>query len=87
MSIEKILIVDDEALVRNFLAETLRRKHLDITTAENGQKALAFLKENAFDMVITDMKMPDLTGIDILKKVKEISPSTLCGCCHSLWKH
>lgn len=77
MTIEKILIVDDETIVRNFLAETLRRKNLDVTTAENGQKALAALKETTFDMVITDMKMPDLTGIDILRKVKELSPSTI----------
>lgn len=77
MTIEKILIVDDEMIVRNFLAETLRRKKFDVTTAESGQKAIAALKESIFDMVITDMKMPDLTGIDILRKVKEISPTTI----------
>ena len=77
MTIEKILIVDDEILVRDFLAETLRRKGLDVQTAENGQKAFAILKENTFDLVITDMKMPDFTGIDVLKKVKELSPSTI----------
>lgn len=77
MAIEKILIVDDEMLVRNFLAETLKRKGLDIVTAENGQKAVSILKESSFDMVITDMKMPDLTGIDVLRKVKELVPNTL----------
>lgn len=77
MTIEKILIVDDEILVRDFLAETLRRKGLDIHTAENGQKAFQILKENSFDLVITDMKMPDFTGIEVLKKVKELSPSTV----------
>lgn len=77
MTIEKILIVDDETIVRNFLAETLRRKKLEVTTAESGQKAMSALKETTFDMVITDMKMPDLTGIDILRKVKELSPSTI----------
>lgn len=77
MSIEKVLVVDDEMLVRNFLAETLRRKNLDAYTAENGQKALQLIKENNFDMVITDMKMPDLTGIDLLLKIKENSPHTL----------
>lgn len=77
MTIEKILIVDDEALVRNFLAETLRRKNLDVTTAENGMRAVQLLKENVYDLVITDMRMPDLTGIDILKKVRELSPSTI----------
>lgn len=77
MAIEKILIVDDEILVRNFLAETLRRKKFDVATAENGNKAIALLKETTFDLVITDMKMPDITGIDVLRKVKELSPNTV----------
>jgi len=77
MSIEKILIVDDEMIVRNFLAETLRRKNIEVSTAENGKKALSLIKETPFDMVITDMKMPDLTGIEVLKKCKEISPNTI----------
>jgi len=73
----KILIVDDEILVRNFLADTLKRKHFEVATAENGQKALTLLKDHTFDLVITDMKMPDLTGIDVLRKVKELSPHTV----------
>lgn len=77
MTIEKILIVDDEKLVRDFLEEILRRKKLDVTVADNGRMALSFLKENVYDMVITDMKMPDFTGIELLKKIKEISPQTL----------
>lgn len=77
MKIEKILIVDDEILVRNFLAETLRRRGMEVVSAENGRKALQFLKESTFDMVITDMKMADHTGIDILRKVKEGSPGTV----------
>ncbi|PJD97001.1 MAG: two-component system response regulator [Parachlamydia sp.] len=77
MSIEKILIVDDEMIVRNFLAETLRRKNIEVITAENGKKALSLIKETPFDMVITDMKMPDLTGIEVLKKCKELSPNTI----------
>lgn len=77
MAIEKILIVDDEILVRNFLAETLRRKKFDVVTAENGHKAVFLLKEHTFDLVITDMKMPDMTGIDVLRKTKELSPNTI----------
>lgn len=77
MTIEKILIVDDEILVRNFLAETLRRKHFEVDTAENGHKALTLLKSITYDMVITDMKMPDMTGIDILRKAKELSPHAI----------
>lgn len=77
MPIERVLIVDDEKLVRDFLGETLRRKNYDVTLAESGHKAFLLLKDNLFDLVITDMKMPDYTGIDILKKVKEISPGTV----------
>lgn len=77
MAIEKILVVDDEMLVRDLIAEILKRKNLDVTVAENGQMALSFLKENNYDMVITDMKMPDLTGIDLLHKIKEIAPHTI----------
>lgn len=77
MSIEKILIVDDEVLIRNFLAEVLLRKKFDVTTAEHGEAALALLKNNTFDLVITDMSMPGITGIEVLQKVKEISPQTV----------
>ena len=77
MTIERILIIDDELLIRSFLAETLRRKMFDVTTAETGQKAIALLKNQSFDMVICDMKLPDFSGIEILKKVKELSPNTI----------
>lgn len=77
MSIEKILIVDDELLMRNFLAETLQRKKFEVATAPNGQKALALMKDTNFDLVITDMKLPDLTGIEVLRKAKELSPRTI----------
>lgn len=77
MSIEKILIVDDELLIRNFLAETLRRKHFEVMTAESGSIALKLIEDHVFDLVITDMKMPDMSGLEVLKKVKEISPGSM----------
>lgn len=77
MSIEKILVIDDEELIRGFIAETLRREHFDITTTDSGKKGVALCKDTNFDLVFTDMKMPDLTGIEVLKKIKEISPSTI----------
>src|SRR5947209_7695499 len=76
MSIEKVLIVDDEVLMRNFLVEALKRKGLETVAAENGAKALNLLKEQSFDLVITDMKMPGITGMEVLKAVKEMSPRT-----------
>lgn len=77
MSIEKILIVDDEALIRQFLVEALERKNYDVDVAKNGNEALSLLKQKNFDLVITDMKMPNLSGIDLLRKIKELSPHTL----------
>lgn len=77
MTIEKILIVDDELLVRNFLADTLKRKNFDVTTAESGTKAINLIKDTTFDLIITDMKMPDMTGVDVLKKAKELTPSAI----------
>lgn len=77
MALDKILIVDDEILVRDFLAETLKRKKLEVTTAESGEKGLEKLKTQTFDLIITDMKMPGMTGLEFLKKVKEKTPETL----------
>lgn len=77
MTIEKILVVDDELLMRNFLLEALKRKGIEGVAAENGEKALKLLQESSFDMVITDMKMPKMNGMELLRKVKEVSPSTL----------
>lgn len=77
MAIEKILVVDDEVIMRNFLVEALKRKGLEAIAAESGEKAFQLLKEQSFDLVITDMKMPSVTGMDVLKYVKEISPRTL----------
>lgn len=77
IKIEKVLVVDDEIIMRNFLSEALKRKGIDVTTVETGQKAFTLIEEGSFDMVITDMKMPGVTGMDVVRKVKEISPNTL----------
>lgn len=76
MAIEKILVVDDEMIMRNFLSETLRRKEFDVTIADGGKTAFPLIRDEVYDLVITDMKMPDTTGIEILKKVKEKNPNT-----------
>ena len=76
MRIEKILIVDDEELMRQFLAEALTRKKYEIDLAKNGKEALSLLKKNNYDLLITDMKMPDISGIDLLRKTREMAPNT-----------
>lgn len=77
MSIEKVLVIDDEELIRRFLKETLERKHLEVTLAKDGAEAIKALKNSSFDLIITDMKLPDITGIEIIKKAKELYPSTM----------
>ena len=76
MRIEKILIVDDEELMCLFLREALSRKNYDVECAKNGKEALSLIKKQTYDLVITDMKMPDISGIELLRKIKEISSQT-----------
>ncbi len=77
MKIEKVLIVDDEAIMRNFLVETFKREGIETVAAINGKEALEYLRKQKFDLVMTDMNLPEATGMEILKKVKENMPETL----------
>lgn len=77
MAIQKVLIVDDEKLVRDFIQETLRRSKFEVEAVDCAQKAFNLMRENQFDLIITDLKMPDFTGIDVLKKAKEFCPGAL----------
>ena len=77
MAIEKILVVDDEPLVRNFLREVLEAEDYEVLTTEDGLSALKEVERGGIDLVITDVRMPKLNGIELLKEVKKRSPSTL----------
>lgn len=72
--IETILIVDDEAIMREFLTKALLRKGYQVEAAENVKEAFKRLGKQSFDLVLTDMKMPDGTGIDVVRRAKELSP-------------
>lgn len=69
----RILIVDDEAGIRNTLNELLKDR-FETFVAEDGAKALTLIQEKSFDLIISDLKMPNLTGLELLAKVREISP-------------
>ena len=76
MAIEQILVVDDEPLMREFLETTLKRNSYDVLTCPNGMDAIKELQKRNFDLVLTDMKMPGIGGIEVLEEVKRVSPET-----------
>ncbi len=70
----RILLVDDYIPSRNVLEEFLEDDEFVISTAENGLEAIHALKNNPFDLIITDLKMPGATGIEVLKMAGEVNP-------------
>jgi len=73
---KRILLVDDEKDFVEALAERLRNRDFDVTTAFTGEEALERLKEYNFDVAIVDVKMPGLDGIETLKGIKKLKPLT-----------
>ncbi len=69
-----IMVVDDELMMRNLLEKILQRDGYKVVTAENVQKALEILNRDKIDIVISDMKMPEMNGFDLLKIVKKDYP-------------
>ena len=70
----EILVVDDEADVRDFCCDALRSAGFTIRTAESGRRALQVLEEVQIDIVLSDLKMPDLDGMELLRLIKERTP-------------
>ncbi|NPA95170.1 MAG: diguanylate cyclase [Thermodesulfobacteria bacterium] len=73
---QKILIVDDDTSILDLLDHFLQRKGFDCKCAENGKKALELLEASPFTIVITDLIMPQIDGMELLKIVKESWPDT-----------
>ena len=71
-----ILVVDDEPLVRNSLSEMLTLSGYSVSNASNGQEALELLKSYTADIVISDLKMPKMDGVELLKHIREFYPDT-----------
>ena len=73
----KILVVDDDRGVRELLEILLAREGYSVVCEGDGLKGLARCRKENFDVILTDLKMPKMDGLDFLKAVKEISPETL----------
>ena len=73
---KSILLVDDEEGIRTVLGITLADMGYRVLTAENGSEALRILKDQSPSIVLTDIKMPEMDGIELLRRIKEINPDT-----------
>ncbi len=69
--IKKILIADDEELIRWSLGKFLEKEGYSVDVVMNGRDALRLLEENNYDVVVTDLKMPDVGGMEILRWLEE----------------
>jgi len=72
-----ILVIDDEESMRDSCQQTLSRGGNRVEVADAGSKGLAMLGAESFDLVILDLKMPGLSGMEVLKKIKEDDPETM----------
>ena len=71
MNVARILIVDDEESIREFFEIMLKREGYQVLTAQNGVAALEVLKKQSADLIISDIQMPEMSGLELLAKVKE----------------
>jgi len=71
---KKILVVDDDHSIRTVLKEALIDDGYEVKIAADGEKALAFATEERFDLVIADLVMPRLNGIELMERIREENP-------------
>ena len=71
-----VLLVDDEPSIRLAMGDALAREGYDVSRASDGVEALRLCAQRTFDLIITDMHMPGLDGIGVLRQVRAISPKT-----------
>lgn len=72
----KILLIEDEKITRITLTNTLKKEGYNVVSCETGVKGLEEFNKSRFDVVITDLRLPTMNGLDILKEVKQKSPDT-----------
>jgi len=76
MSGIRVLLVDDEVEFTASMSRVLRRRGFDVEVADNGLAALPLVAGKAFDVVVLDVKMPGMDGIQALQEIKRLSPET-----------
>lgn len=71
-----VLVADDEPNIRLTISDVLRKYHVNVTIAPNGSEAIALLEKNEYDLVLSDIKMPDRTGYEVFATTRKYHPST-----------
>ncbi len=73
----KIMLVEDEKITRKTLTDILKKENYDVSSFGDGTEALNSLKNNKYDVVVTDLRLPGTNGLDILKSAKELDAKTV----------
>jgi len=73
----KILVIDDEKSIRNSLKDVLEYEKYKIEEAEDGMKGLSMIQNNNYDLILCDIKMPKMDGIDVLELALEKKPESI----------
>jgi len=73
---KKVLVIDDEAIVRISSKRTLAPEGYEVKLAESGKEGIEILGNETFDLILLDLKMPDMDGIEVLKVIMERWPGT-----------
>jgi DNA-binding NtrC family response regulator len=76
MNKNQILIIEDDRRLREVLQKILNRKGFNVDLAENGSEGLKKIKQDSFDVALTDLKMPGMDGMEVLQAIKKLSPQT-----------
>ncbi len=74
MATGRVLVIDDEAIVRVSCERVLVPAGYEVTVTSRGDEAIELLEKEKFDLVLTDLKMPDMDGLEVLKVIKERWP-------------
>lgn len=72
-----VLVVDDEGAIRYSVSKTLQRVGYNVSEAASGEEALDIMKKQHCDVVLTDIRMPGLTGVELLRRIKEVAPDAI----------
>lgn len=72
----KALVIDDDRLTLDLFEFQLKSQGFEVTTADNGSKALDLIRDHDFDVVLTDLNLPDINGIEMVRRSREVRPHT-----------